>query len=385
MFSELFKFLLKRKVPYCVAFVIPGLIWAGFGAIFGAIIILTKAFFDNNAKENFILALSLSVLLAMFFTLVEFGFLGPLSRKFGNKSIKTINDNVIGGKIKKDISNENLLSLYYSLDKAYNLLSRRNWLWTLTVATVVSLADYFNSFRLSNFFIILIIGFSVAFITAVYNIAIASEELLSPLRKECKEILNSRKLLYETQSTINFRKRLWLFTLLVILLPSLIFFSFQPLTLNLIIISFIGFTMIVLIGRALFLTFYRDISGIQLFAEGLGAGEKSVFYSGRADQGICGIEKSLNQIAENINKYQTNLEEAKTVLEIKVKARTSELEELAKGLDEKAKQRTKELQERVNELEKFQRLAVGRELKMIALKKEIKGLEMELAKYRKNI
>ena len=110
--------------------------------------------------------------------------------------------------------------------------------------------------------------------------------------------------------------------------------------------------------------------------------KNEIILVGKNIEEMVEFEKRLEK---EIKKKTGDLEESKTVLEIKVKARTSELEELAKGLDEKAKQRTKELQERVNELEKFQRLAVGRELKMIALKKEIKGLEMELAKYRKNI
>ncbi len=74
------------------------------------------------------------------------------------------------------------------------------------------------------------------------------------------------------------------------------------------------------------------------------------------------------------------LEEAKSVLEIKVQARTKELEELAQDLEEKVKQRTKELQKRIDELERFHRLTVGRELKMLDLKKEIRKLR-SLEKY----
>jgi len=72
---------------------------------------------------------------------------------------------------------------------------------------------------------------------------------------------------------------------------------------------------------------------------------------------------------------QDEIEIAKTTLEIKVKGRTSELTELAQSLEKKVEERTKELQEKVVELEKFNRLAIGRELKMIELKKEIEKLK----------
>jgi PAS domain S-box-containing protein len=53
----------------------------------------------------------------------------------------------------------------------------------------------------------------------------------------------------------------------------------------------------------------------------------------------------------------------------------SELKKLQLELDEKIKERTKELQERIEELEKFHRLVVERELKMIELKEEIEKLK----------
>jgi len=74
-------------------------------------------------------------------------------------------------------------------------------------------------------------------------------------------------------------------------------------------------------------------------------------------------------------------EEIEAVLQIRTQARTRELRELAESLEEKVKERTKELKARVDELERFQRLTVGRELKMVALKREIKRLKKELEQY----
>jgi hypothetical protein len=93
------------------------------------------------------------------------------------------------------------------------------------------------------------------------------------------------------------------------------------------------------------------------------------------------IERTKIFLKELI-KTRSELQVAKTVLEIKVKARTEELEELTKTLDQKVGQRTKEVEEskkilekRVDELERLHQLTVGRELKMLELKKDIKILK----------
>lgn len=88
---------------------------------------------------------------------------------------------------------------------------------------------------------------------------------------------------------------------------------------------------------------------------------------------------------EELSRTKTLLEDSRAILEIKVKARTEELKELAASLDEQVKERTKELQEKLEELKKFQKLTVGRELKMIELKKEIKELKKELEMKKNNL
>ena len=84
------------------------------------------------------------------------------------------------------------------------------------------------------------------------------------------------------------------------------------------------------------------------------------------------LADSFNQMSSDLKKSRTALEESKNVLEVKVVARTKELQELADKLEEKVEERTKELQKRLDELEKFYRLTVGRELKMVELKKELR-------------
>ena len=74
---------------------------------------------------------------------------------------------------------------------------------------------------------------------------------------------------------------------------------------------------------------------------------------------------------------QDEAEIARASLEIKIKSRTKELKDLSESLEDQIEERTKELKEKIEELERFNRLAVGRELKMIALKEEIKRLKKE--------
>ncbi|MEW6586823.1 MAG: PAS domain-containing protein [Nitrospirota bacterium] len=54
-----------------------------------------------------------------------------------------------------------------------------------------------------------------------------------------------------------------------------------------------------------------------------------------------------------------------------------------KSADQAVKEREKELKARVKELEEFYDMAVGRELRMIQLKKENEGLRRQVEKYRK--
>lgn len=95
----------------------------------------------------------------------------------------------------------------------------------------------------------------------------------------------------------------------------------------------------------------------------------------RTNDEIEELGGTFNKMAGELDIYHAALEESKIVLQVKVKARTRELEELTKSLEGKVKIRTKELEKRLNELEKFHKLTVGRELKMMDLKKEIEKLK----------
>jgi len=94
------------------------------------------------------------------------------------------------------------------------------------------------------------------------------------------------------------------------------------------------------------------------------------------------LEERVKERTKELEKARGELEEAKGALEVRVEARTKELQELTESLNMQVKERTKELDKRVAELESFQKLVIGRELKMVELKNEIKRLKQELERHR---
>jgi C4-dicarboxylate-specific signal transduction histidine kinase len=97
---------------------------------------------------------------------------------------------------------------------------------------------------------------------------------------------------------------------------------------------------------------------------------------------------TLRELSLSFCKFYEIEEEEKTVLEIRLAAKTWHLKEERERLKEEVKKRTQKLfetseklKERVKELEKFYKLTIGRELKIKELKRKIKELEEKLKKY----
>jgi len=127
----------------------------------------------------------------------------------------------------------------------------------------------------------------------------------------------------------------------------------------------------------------KMVEPIRSFIKGtkkIGGGDLNYRFRIKTGDEIEQLAESFNKMTERLQKSRKELQEAKDILEIKVKARTEELEEFAKGLNEEVNERTKELRERLSELERFHKLTVGREMKMLEMKKELKALKSKSIK-----
>jgi len=81
--------------------------------------------------------------------------------------------------------------------------------------------------------------------------------------------------------------------------------------------------------------------------------------------------QSFNYMSKELGRFHNELEDAKKFLEVQVQKRTKELNDLTTHQKQIIENKTKELRERMVDLERFEKFATGRELKMIELKEEI--------------
>lgn len=83
------------------------------------------------------------------------------------------------------------------------------------------------------------------------------------------------------------------------------------------------------------------------------------------------LARAFNKIAEDLEKSHQEAQQAESVADVRVKARTQEMEETISNLEQKVKNRAQDLQKVIQESEKLQELAKNRETEIIDLKKEI--------------
>ncbi len=126
-------------------------------------------------------------------------------------------------------------------------------------------------------------------------------------------------------------------------------------------ITLLSITIVFIILRYVIIRpLYRINEGVEAIAKGKLGHKVDV----TSNDEIGRLGQAFNKMTEDLKKSRKSIEEYSKTLEKKVAERTKQLEESKKDLESKN-----------DELERFNRLAVGREIKMIELKGKIKDLE----------
>jgi methyl-accepting chemotaxis protein len=371
--SKLFNWLLKR-IPFAQATALICSIWGFLSAIFCFFLIIFKANFAATGTGKTFTITYFSTVLTII-PLVS----GTILNRI--KSFRILNANIIKGRIRPDISNQELLELYQNFKPATKVALYTSWIYPLIVVVICVVVEWLASGQWINIPVIIASGI-IGTLFVLLSVVNTSILVNYPFIKECKNLLAKRGLKFEDFYLTDLKTRLWLFILFMVLTLAGVLMLIYPFKLNILLPLFFG---LVISGISIYLvldSIYSAFSEIKEAAKEISRGETETFFSGSYDKEIIDLSKSINIAAREIYNTRKELEEAKTVLEIKVRARTKALNELAQSLEEKVKERTKELQNKVEELERFYKLAVGRELKMTELKKEIKKLKEELEKYK---
>ncbi|MCP4650487.1 MAG: HAMP domain-containing protein [PVC group bacterium] len=153
---------------------------------------------------------------------------------------------------------------------------------------------------------------------------------------------------------------------------------------------FLSLIIALILGKAI-------INPIRLLTEGtdiIGRGDLDHKIELKSKDELGVLADSFNKMSENLSKRDeeinvanqkllVNEQQLKTLnksLEQKVQERTKELMKNKEELEVRVQERTKELKEKLKELEIFHKLACGREMKMIEMKKQVNAMSKELGR-----
>jgi hypothetical protein len=341
------------KVPYTLDVLISILGWAVLCVSFGFFLILSRADFDKTeTRDIFIFTFVIYVAIGALLAGIEYGLLRIFGIKERRKDLRILNDNIKNGHLLPGLPTETLKEIFLSLSE-----KPRDWIRAAEFGGLIVLSAALTELLAggtTNISIILISGTIAVFLLVMFA-GFFAERFISPVLKECRKILMERgEIIKERRSWLNRIKTKFLFFLLIPIVIVMTVLSFMAaFNAEILFFSLIGFVMAVRISDLLSSSVYQAFSGINDFAKDLPKGEKTLFSTGSLDEEIVSLSISLNDAAEEVYKARINAEDSKIAL-----------------------------QERVGELERFHRLTVGRELRMMELKEQIKKLEEENKKLR---
>lgn len=120
----------------------------------------------------------------------------------------------------------------------------------------------------------------------------------------------------------------------------------------------------------------------------ISGGDLSVRANPGSRDEIGQLAQSFNKMTDSLLKNSADIKQKAQELETRneeLETASAELEEIKTGLEQEVQQRTADLQNKLLELEKFNAIAVGRELEMVKLKKEIARLGETSEKEQNNV
>ncbi len=336
----------KLKIPYLVSIVFPTGVWALLCASFGAFLILSRADFEaTGTMVVFIVAFPIAMLLVVFIGFVEFGLLRVMGVKKEKEHIKILNDNIIDGKLPSGLPSNTVKKIFFALIKQPKEGISAGNKYGVMIISAALLIEWIASNQFINFPIIIISGLISYLLTVLFGSSVAEESIYS-LIKQCRMILAERGEEVEEPPFLGLKAKFNYFLLISGLVVVAIFSFIPSINFNIAIFSCVGLIMVIIVNRELSSSIYTAFLEVEGFAKELPKGGKVVFATGSMNKEIVSLSKSLNKAANEI--YNSKQELEKNYADLK---------------------------KRKDELETFYNLTVGRELRMVELKEQLKEMK----------
>ena len=345
MFFTLFNWLLnRRKIPYCFAVLFPIDIWSFSCGFLGFFLVLTQAnFTSTNTETVFISSWNGILIIAGIGAVIEAGILRIFDIRIENRIVRLLNDNIINGHLKPGISVQDVARTYQSLKEFYGWINRTHFRYISMVVFGSAFIELLASRSFENVIIVLIAGVLVGLIAFMCGFPMW-EMFMSPLLIECKEALTKNGQHFNEFYFLSLKIKSKFFIILIGLVLGIMLVFIARVDIFLFSSTFVLLIITGFLSSLIFGSIYQSFTAIEKSARDLSENKRALFFSGSTDKEIIDLSRSLNIAADKI--YSS----------------------------------TKELKKSKEELEKFYKLTVGRELKMAELKKKNKELEIMLKK-----
>ena len=348
-FSKIF-----LKIPFTARIYLFLDAWAILCGLFGIFLILSRISYEPpEVTKVLIFTAFVCFSISSFLAPGEYGLFSFLGIK-GRKEAQILNKNIIGNHISSSISDEVLKQIFYSLLKRPigGMISSLRYAGGDVL--IIMFVFYLAGAKMENLLIVFAGGAISTFLLLIFSNFFV-EKSISFVLKECRMMLKKRGLIVVESDKNSLKGKFNYFVLLFILMFIILLTFVSHITLNIAGIVLIGLIMIIIISRFLFLSIYDVFTEVRYFAKKLPKGEKTFYTSGDLTKESMELSKSLNQSAEEL--YNSKM---------RIMRQQKELTEAYN-----------EIKNKKENLEKFYKLTVGRELKMAELKKKIKNLEQD--------
>jgi hypothetical protein len=323
--------------------------WFLLCGLFGFFFILARANFATTDKEKvFVVSWLLLVAIIQIYTFLCSGGLKLIGINFENKDSFLINRHILNNKIDPGISDKDLKDLFNALKKEPFIILKRTFIYGVIGAVFFAFIIY--AYKISFLDILTILnGGLISLIVLTLFLIFFVERFFSGLLRECRKMLKEKGIYPEKEEWLSTLKSRFNYFIILLFLVVVIVVSFVSIfNLYLLAIVTLGLLISIMISKELFASVYLVFEEVKTFSTELSQKEKAEYFTGSSYKEVFNLSKDLNKSAQDIY--------------------------IAREKEKKAK---KELQEKLEELDKWYRFSVGRELKMVELKKEISKLKEE--------